>query len=680
MPKNPKKTDINPDKMLVIVESPTKARTIGGFLNKEYKVESSYGHIRDLPKSKLGIDAENDFEPQYVIPTKNRKRVNELKKTAAASQSVILATDEDREGEAIAWHLAKALELGDKKYKRIVFHEITPEAIKEALSSPRKISMNLVDAQQARRVLDRLVGYKLSPFLWKKIMGRLSAGRVQSVAVKLIVDRENEIRKFVSEAYFTVKAIFRSSDGKDKDIEASLLKIGGKSLPKPGIKDESLVDDIISDLKKSECKVASFETKKVLKSPNPPFSTSALQQEASKRLGFSAKATMAIAQRLYENGHITYMRTDSFNLSASSTEAAKEWINSRLGSEYAVSAPRIWKTKSKSAQEAHEAIRPTKPELEPELFNEDDRVKKLYDLIWKRFMASQLPDAVFKAKRMVIRSSFEEKEYSFSASGSSVEFDGYLKIWPAKFEEKDLPDMKEGTELALISANKERHETEPPPRYNEASLIKTLEEFGIGRPSTYAPIISVIQARQYVEKDERRRFIPTDIGEKVNKILAEHFPQIVDVGFTAEMENKFDKIASGKENWKKVIEEFYKPFSKNLEIKYGEVEKEVVEEKTNEVCEKCGKPMLIKRSRFGRFLACSGYPECKNTRKIAPEAVKTESGENMSCPKCEKGNVIGRKTRKGRFFYGCSRYPDCDFASWTKPNNSSKTENEADSN
>jgi DNA topoisomerase-1 len=649
-----------PKKTLIIVESPTKARTIGGFLGNEYKVESSYGHVRDLPKSKIGIDTEKTFEPQYVIPTKNRKRVNELKKEATAAINVILATDEDREGEAIAWHLTEALDLKGKKYERIAFHEITPEAIKEALSHPRGIAFDLVDAQQARRVLDRLVGYKLSPFLWKKIMGRLSAGRVQSVAVRLIVEREEEIKKFVPESYFTIKGTFKADT---KEFEAILLKIKEKSIPKPGIKDEGLADKIVAEIKKSPCSVSSVEEKKVSRSPSPPFTTSTLQQECSRRLGLSAKATMMIAQHLYEEGYITYMRTDSLNLSGTSTAAAKEWLSSKLGGEYSAAAPRVWKTKSKSAQEAHEAIRPTDPNLLSENIGGDERGKKLYDLIWRRFMASQMPDAIFSAKRALVKSG----DYILSASGSSVEFDGYLKIWPSKFEEKSLVSLKEGEVLSVSDVLKERHETEPPARYNEASLIKTLEEFGIGRPSTYAPIISVIQARQYVEKNEQKRFVPTDIGEKVNKLLVEHFPEVVDVGFTAEIEDKLDAVASGKEDWKKIIIDFYGPFAKNLEKKYEEVEKENMDEATEEVCEKCGRPMIIKRGRFGRFLACSGYPECKNTKKIAPAALKTESGEEMPCPKCEEGKVIPKKTRKGRFFYGCSRYPDCDFASWTKP-------------
>jgi len=655
--KEEKKKD---ERVLVIVESPTKARTISGFLGDGFKVESSYGHIRDLPKSKLGIDTENNFEPQYIIPVKNKKRVGELKKESASASKVILATDEDREGEAIAWHLAEALELSNKKYERIVFHEITPEAIKESLASPRKISFDLVDAQQARRVLDRLVGYKLSPLLWKKIMGGLSAGRVQSVAVRLIVEREEEIRRFIPETYYTIKGLFKANEN---ELEAILLKISGKSTPKPGIKNENEADKIISEIKQSECKIVAVEEKQVSRSPSPPFTTSTLQQECARRLGLSAKSTMMLAQQLYEKGFITYMRTDSFNLSSSSTSAAKKWLNTNLGSQYSGVAPKIWKNKSKSAQEAHEAIRPTNPEMLSLDTDEDERAKKLYNLIWRRFMASQMPDALFTAKRILI----ESGKYTLSASGSSIKFDGYLKIWPSKFEEKILPDINEKSELRILDAQRERHETDPPARYNEASLIKTLEEFGIGRPSTYAPIISVIQTRQYVEKNEQKRFVPTDIGEKVNKLLTEHFNEIIDIGFTAEMENKFDAVASGKADWKKIIADFYNPFIQNLGKKYEEIEKENMDESTDEICEKCSRPMIIKRGRFGRFIACSGYPECKNTKKIAPIALKTESGAEMLCSKCGEGKIVQKITKRRRVFYGCNRYPDCDFASWVKP-------------
>ena len=667
---------------LVIVESPTKARTISGFLGDDFKIESSYGHIRDLPKSKLGIDVDHDFEPQYVVPTKNRKRVNDLKKEAAGAETIILATDEDREGEAIAWHLLKTLDLEERdasEVKRIAFHEITKNAITEALDHPRDLDVNLVDAQQARRVLDRLVGYKLSPFLWKKVMSRLSAGRVQSATVRLIVDRENEIRRFVPETYYTVSADLRPK-GVETVFSASLTHIGKDPVGKPGIKDEDIAAKAVEGLRRSEFSVLSVESKDVRKNPPAPFTTSTLQQEASKRLRFSAKQTMMIAQSLYEKGRITYMRTDSLNLSAESLTAAKNWISSSLGEAYAAEAPRVFKTKSKSAQEAHEAVRPTDPSLQPTALDGDEREKKLYDLIWKRFISSQLPAAIVHTLKIVISARDGKEEYKLSATGGFLKFDGYLKIWPSKLEEKLLPSLKEKDGLELMKADKERHETEPPSRYNEASLVKALEEYGIGRPSTYAPIISVIQTRNYVEKNEARRFVPTEIGETVDKMLVEHFPQIVDIKFTANMETELDDVAEGKADWRKIISDFYVPFSKNLEQKYGSVEeKKKVEEPTDEICDKCGKPMVIKNGRFGRFLACSGYPECKNTKKIAGAgAIKEENGEVMKCPKCGEGLVTRKRTKKGRFFFGCSRYPDCDFASWTKPKSGTTENNESD--
>jgi len=656
---------------LVIVESPTKARTISGFLGKDYKVESSYGHIRDLPKSKLGIDVEKNFEPTYIIPIKSRKRVNELKRQAADAKTVILATDEDREGEAIAWHLSEALMVEISKTQRIVFHEITKSAINEALKNPRRIDMNMVDAQQARRILDRLVGYKLSPFLWEKVMKRLSAGRVQSVALRLIVEREDEIRKFKPEEYWTISTILKKLK-LAKEIEAQLYKINGEALDKLGIKTESEAKKIVADLEKYAYQVLKIDKKETRRNPLPPFTTSTLQQESSKKLRYSAKQTMRFSQSLYENGLITYMRTDSLNLSKESVLAAKKWIEKELGKKYSTSAPRFFKTSSRLAQEAHEAIRPTDPFNEPESLKFKDRAEKnVYELIWRRFMASQLPPAIFDSTNIEI---FAEqinkpkaKKYHLKASGSTLRFDGFLKIWPMKFEENELPELEENEKLKLIKVNPLQHFTEPPARYNEANLIKTLEKYGIGRPSTYAPIISVIQERNYVYKNDERRFQPTEIGELVNKILVEHFPEVVDIQFTAQMETELDEIAAGKEKWQKVIAEFYEPFKKNLEKKYSEVEKQKpIEEKTNEVCEKCGQPMIIKTGRFGKFMACSGFPNCRNTKTIKM-TIADEKGEEMKCPKCQEGSVIRRRTKTGRFFYGCSRYPACDFASWKKP-------------
>ena len=656
---------------LVIVESPTKAKTISKFLGKEYKVESSYGHVRDLPKSKLGIDVENNFKPSYIIPVKAKKRVNELKREAEKADEVILASDEDREGEAIAWHIASILGLEnletDKKnsrVKRIVFHEITKTAIEEAIKNPRSIDLNLVDAQQARRVLDRLVGYELSPFLWKKMFKGLSAGRVQSVAVRLIADREKEIQAFIPTEYWSVAATLESqaNSGKENSIfEARLYKKEGKILEKLEIKNKEEADKILNDLNGTKYIVEDVEKKEAKRTPYAPFTTSGLQQEASNKLRYSAKQTMMIAQQLYENGYISYMRTDSTNLSQESLNAAKNFIESNFGKEYLLPEPRRFKTKSQGAQEAHEAIRPTDPFKTPDLFKEklDAKQLKLYDLIWRRFVACQMPAAVFDSTTVDIAAD----KYSFRANGSVLKFDGWLKVYPSKFTEDILPELSKNETLNLIKIQPDQHFTEPPPRYSEASLIKALEEHGIGRPSTYAPTITTIQTRNYVAKNDQKRFFPTETGVMVNDLLVKHFPQIVDINFTAKMEENLDKIAEGKEKWVPVIKDFYEPFHKNLMQKNEEVAKQTVEEKTDEVCVNCGKPMVIKRGRFGKFLACTGFPECKTTKAIK-EAPKTIG---MKCPKCGDGEVSMKRTKKGRMFYGCGQYPKCDFASWKNP-------------
>lgn len=651
---------------LVIVESPTKAKTIQKFLSKDYEIESSFGHIRDLPKSKLGIDLEKNFEPQYIIPTKARKTVNHLKGEAKKADKVILATDEDREGEAIAWHLVQALGLKENT-ERIAFHEITKTAIAEALKSPRAIDPNLVNAQQGRRVLDRLVGYKLSPFLWKKIAKGLSAGRVQSAALRLIVEREEEINNFKPTEYWELGA-FLKKQGSEQAFEAYLSKVKGQSLGQLDLSSKEMVDGILKDIEGADFIVDKIEKKQAIKNPPTPFTTSTLQQEAVKRLGFSSKKTMLMAQRLYEKGLITYMRTDSVNLSRESLAAAKNWLAENLGEAYGAEAPRIFKTKSRIAQEAHEAIRPTDVFLTPEHEKiEDVGEKKLYKLIWQRFVASQMPKAIFDS----VQADIKIKDYIFRANGNALKFDGFLKVWSQKFEESELPAMTGGEKLELQELKPSQHFTEPPARFNEASLIKALEEFGIGRPSTYAPIISVIQNRQYVEKRERK-FFPTEIGKLVNKVLVENFPEVVDIGFTAKMESDLDEIADGKIEWQKVIEDFYTPFSQNLEKKYLEVSKKELlpVEMTNEVCEKCGKPMVIRHGRFGRFLACSGFPECKNTKQLPKEPPKQIG---MKCPKCLEGDIIERRVSRGRargkIFWGCSRYPKCDYASWTNPLN-----------
>ncbi len=589
------------------------------------------------------------------------------------------------------------------RIERIVFHEITKSAIEEALKNPRAIDIDMVDSQQARRILDRLVGYKLSPFLWEKVMKRLSAGRVQSVALRLIVEREEEIRNFKSEEYWTIVASLlkiknprmRQDFGgqeksKIKNIEAILYKINDEVIPKLGIKTRDEAEKIADELRKCEYRILKIDKKEIKKNPLPPFTTSTLQQEASKRLRYSAKQTMRLAQNLYENGLITYMRTDSLNLSKESVFGAKNWIEENLGKQYAVQAPRFFKTKSRLAQEAHEAIRPTRSDLTPEKMKAEGQEQKLYDSIWRRFIASQLPQARFDSTAIEIEALISrtsdvhnidvnlgasdvqklKPKNMLKASGSIMIFDGFLKIWPTQFEEKELPALEENEILELKEVNSSQHFTEPPPRYNEASLIKTLEKYGIGRPSTYAPIISVIQERNYVYKNEQRRFQPTEIGELVSKILVEHFPKIVDIQFTAQMEEELDEIAQSKQKWQKVIGDFYWPFAENLEKKYQEVKKQKpTEEKTEEVCEKCGKSMVVRFGKFGKFLACSGFPECKNTKSLNYAEQGAEQTRNSFglCPKCQEGTVVRRRTKKGRFFYGCSKYPDCDYASWNQP-------------
>ncbi len=654
-------------KTLIIVESPTKARTIAQFLDNNYVVASSFGHVRDLPKSKLGIDVDNNFEPTYVIPAKAKSIVKNLKEKSKACDTVILATDEDREGEAIAWHLVQALDLGihdsrskiqESSVQRIAFHEITKTAIMDALKHPRALDKNMVNAQQARRALDRIVGYKLSPFLWKKVARGLSAGRVQSVAVRLIVERENEIRAFKTQEYWGINSILTSSN--DVNIEAALTKIKGETLEKFAIPTKDRADEIKADLEKQNFEITAVTKKEVKKNPFAPFTTSTLQQEAAKRLGYTAKKTMSFAQQLYEQGAITYMRTDSVNLSRESLTAAKAFLTKEYGAAYATQAPRVFTTKSKSAQEAHEAIRPTDP------FVTDVNANKLYRLIWQRFMASQMPQAVFDNTGIDITAGI----YGLRAAGAVLKFDGYLKVWAQKFEDKEMPAVKNGESLTCKEVLADQHFTEPPARYSEASLVKTLEEYGIGRPSTYAPIISVIQTREYVVKD-KGRFHPTPTGEKVNAVLVANFPETTDINFTANMENTLDAVAEGKEQWQDVLGSFYKPFMKNLTEKYKSVEgEEIVKPKaepTDQICEKCGKPMVIRTGRFGKFIACSGFPACKNTKR----AESDPNAPRIPCPDCKKGSVIDRRTGKGRTFWGCSRYPECKYATWKNPSASS---------
>ncbi|PIR94735.1 type I DNA topoisomerase, partial [Candidatus Falkowbacteria bacterium CG10_big_fil_rev_8_21_14_0_10_37_6] len=660
---------------LVIVESPTKAKTITKFLGKNYKVESSFGHIMDLPKSKLGVDVEKNYQPTYVVPTKAKAQVAKLKVLAKKSDSVILATDEDREGEAIAWHLADALKLKKTDIKRIVFHEITKSAIEKALQNPRGLDNDLIDAQQARRVLDRLVGYKLSPFLWTKIARGLSAGRVQSVAMRLIVDREQEIKDFKTQEYWTIKAILQTAD--QKTFEAELVKIDEKTLKKFDINNEDGARKITAELEKCVYNILTIEKKQTYKSPLPPFTTATLQQTANARLGFSAKQTMTLAQKLYETGLITYMRTDSVNLSEQFLASTRDYIKKNLGERYLSESARVYKSKSKNAQEAHEAIRPTNPDVLSENLKAslDSGQKRLYNLIWQRAVATQAAKAALDNTAINIEARDKKptssSTYQLRALGQIINFDGFLKIYPQSTKENILPGLAETDDISLAKVMPEQHMTEPPARYSDATLVKAMEKYEIGRPSTYAPTISTIIARNYVERDEKKRLAPTDIAFVVNKLLVEHFPEIVDYKFTAELENSLDTIAAGKAKWEKIIDDFYQPFIKNLEKKNKEIsKKELTEEKTEEKCEKCGSDMIIKIGRFGKFLACGNFPECKNTKQIA-NGDKDGDGkkdseqleefakkyQNIKCDKC--GADMTAKI--GRFgpFMACSNYPTC---------------------
>ncbi len=650
---------------LVIVESPTKAKTIKQFLGRDFKVESSFGHVRDLPEKELGINIERDFEPKYVIIPKAKKRVEELKEEAQKSKNVILATDEDREGEAIAWHLTQALELEKSnlksqisKIQRIVFHEITKQAIENALKNPRQIDINLVDAQQARRILDRLVGYKLSPLLWKKVASGLSAGRVQSVAVRLVVERQKEIEEFKPEEYWTIVASLlkvksQKSKVKNNEFEARLIKINDKTIPRFGIKTKEETEKIIKELEEAEYKVIEIRKKETKKQPLPPFTTSTIQQEAGYRLNFSAKQTMVIAQQLYEAGHITYHRTDSLNLAEEFLKRTQKFINDKFGKNYALLISRCYKTKTKGAQEAHEAIRPTYPEKDPESLGEklNKNQFKLYSLIWSRAIASQMQPAILDSISLDIKTN----SHLFRATGATIKFDGFLRVYPLQITETVLPQLEKNEILKLIKLTPYQHFTKPPSPFSEATLIKTLEENGVGRPSTYAPILSTIQERNYVKKENKYLF-PTEMGVVVNNLLVEHFPEIVDIKFTARMEEDLDKIAEGEQRLVPVIKDFYQPFNENLQKKYKELDKkEITEEKTDKICEKCGKPMIIKIGRYGKFLACSGFPQCKNTLPLQREEQLT----TKTCPNCGGGLKI-RTSRYGKFL-GCSNYPKCKY-------------------
>ena len=645
---------------LIIVESPAKAKTIEKFLGKGYKVKASVGHVRDLPKSKLGVDIENNFEPNYITIRGKAGTVNDLKKEAKKSDKVFLATDPDREGEAISWHLAYLLGLDEDEKNRIEFNEITKDAVRNAIKNPRKIDKNLVDAQQARRVLDRLVGYKISPILWSKVRKGLSAGRVQSAATKMICDREEEIEKFVPKEYWSI--LLDAHNSKRKKIEFELSKYKNKKIE---ICDKNQSDKIVSDIENKDILVKTIEKKNRKKSAYRPFITSTLQQEASAKLGFTTKKTMQIAQQLYEGinvkgngtqGLITYMRTDSQRISTEAQNFAKDAIISKYGKEYYKAYG--YKAPGKNVQDAHECIRPSHIDLDPqkieESLNKDQY--KLYRLIYNRFLACMMQDAVYE--QQTITGIIDD--YSFKSTGSKLLFDGFLRVYDySSSEENILPDVEENELLKVKKINPKQHFTQPPARYNEASLVKALEELGIGRPSTYASIITTIQDRQYVEKKQKNLY-PTELGKVVTKLLEQYFEQIVNLEFTADIESKLDIIAEGNNQWKEIVSNYYEPIEKNLEVASKEIEHINMDEATDEVCEKCGSPMVIKHGRFGRFLACSNYPDCKNAKPILQKL-------GIKCPKCGEGDIIVRKSKKGKVFYGCSKYPDCDFVSWDKP-------------
>ena len=655
---------------LIIVESPAKANTIKKFLGGKTKVVASMGHIRDLPKSKLGVNIENNFEPEYINIRGKGDLIKSLKKDAKSAKKVYLATDPDREGEAIAWHLAHILDIPEDSKSRVTFNEITKTAVQKAIKEPRQIDINLVNAQQARRVLDRIVGYKISPVLWKKVRKGLSAGRVQSVAVKLIADREKEIEDFIPEEYWNIIAKLLDEKSK-KEFEAKLV---GKNNKKLEIHSKEEVDEILDNIKDVKFIVKDVKKGERKRNPAPPFTTSTMQQEASRKLNFSLKKTMSVAQTLYEGvkipekgtvGLITYMRTDSTRISEEARKVAKEVVEATYGSEYYEN--RYYKTKA-DAQDAHEAIRPTYIDIKPEQIKDSltNDQYKLYRLIYNRFLASQMKSAIFDTLAVTI----DANEYNFKANGQSIKFKGFMTLYVEGTDEKEdeigqIPLLEVDQEVKKEKIESKQSFTEPPPRYTEASLVKALEEKDIGRPSTYSPTITTIIARHYVEK-EAKQLVPTELGKVVNKLLTENFPDIINVEFTAEIENEFDEIADGKENWKQMISEFYGPFEKELEKVEKELEHVELEEEVSDVpCEKCGRMMVVKYGRYGKFLACPGYPECKNVKPYI-ETIEEP------CPKCG-GKVQIRKTKNRRTFYICENNPDkCDYISWTKPKKAEK--------
>jgi DNA topoisomerase-1 len=661
---------------LVIVESPAKARTVGRFLGKGYTVKASVGHVRDLLRSQLSVDVEHDFAPKYRVPQEKKEVVKELKQLAKQAEEIYLATDPDREGEAISWHLMEAAQIDRQRARRVVFHEITEPAIREAFANPRQINMDLVNAQQARRVLDRLVGYSISPILWEKVRSRLSAGRVQSVALRLIVEREREIESFVPVEYWTIGAEFKP-EGLRQTFLAKLAKIDENE---PDLPNEEAVKPILVDMETASYWLSRLKRGERKRRPAAPFITSTLQQEASRKLGFTAKRTMALAQGLYEGvdvgeggttGLITYMRTDSTNVSELAQKEARDYIMSKYGADFLPPEPPQYKTKAVGAQEAHEAIRPTsvmrepekvRPYLEPAMF-------KLYQLIWQRFVASQMESAVYDTLQVEVSGKSSAHEYLLRASGSAVKFPGFLVVYEearnedVRDEDEDnvrIPaGIAEGQKQELVRLIPEQHFTQPPPRYSEASLVQALEEYGIGRPSTYAPTLSTIQQRGYVERVDRR-LVPTETGMRVNDLLVQYFPEIVDVGFTARMEDDLDKIASGQIEWVDVLRSFYGPFSQTVEKAQAEMPTiKSGPEPIGRACPQCGRELVIRYGRFGKFISCSGFPECRYTEPWLEKI-------GVTCPK-DGGDLVERKTRRNRVFYGCINYPNCDFTSWKKP-------------
>ncbi|HFH8029051.1 TPA: type I DNA topoisomerase [Streptococcus agalactiae] len=656
--KTSKKKSATAKKNLVIVESPAKAKTIEKYLGRNYKVVASVGHIRDLKKSSMSIDFENNYEPQYINIRGKGPLINDLKKEAKKAKKVYLASDPDREGEAISWHLAHILDLDKEDRNRVVFNEITKDAVKNAFVEPRQINMDLVDAQQARRVLDRIVGYSISPILWKKVKKGLSAGRVQSVALKLIIDRENEIKAFQPEEYWTIDGSFKKGTRK---FNATFYGLDGKKFKLSNNED---VKTVLKRIKTDEFLVEKVEKKERRRNAPLPYTTSSLQQDAANKINFRTRKTMMIAQQLYEGlslgtaGHqglITYMRTDSTRISPLAQNEATEFITNRFGANYSKHGNKV--KNASGAQDAHEAIRPSSVNHTPESIAKylDKDQLKLYTLIWNRFIASQMTAAVFDTMKV----NLTQNGVTFIANGSQVKFDGYMAVYNDTDKNKMLPDMEEGESVKKVNTNPEQHFTQPPARFSEASLIKTLEENGVGRPSTYAPTLETIQKRYYV-KLAAKRFEPTELGEIVNSLIVEFFPDIVDVTFTAEMEGKLDEVEIGKEQWQKIIDEFYKPFEKELAKAETEMEKiQIKDEPAGFDCELCGSPMVIKLGRYGKFYACSNFPECHNTKAITKEI-------GVICPICQKGQVIERKTKRNRIFYGCDRYPECEFTSWDK--------------